>query len=339
MLARGAGDPSWRTELGESSERPHVPSVLDALPQVLLVTGKGGVGKSTVAAGLASAAAARGERALLCSTEPPAKENRRFEVRTLDVDSAFETAATELFGSRTLAKAVLGGNAVRRLLDAAHAVRAFALLEQVRRWAEDAPDARLVVELPASGHGLAWLRATDQLRRFTRAGAAHRFTRRLEEELLRPERSAVVVVGLPEPLVWLETAALLDALRASDAPAGALVVNRVPSRLVGLDDVADETLPAPLAAARTARRASRAIADRAAHHAAPAPVRFLPRAPHDPDPELVARWLLEGDAAFGTPPPVTPPLAPPLVTPPLATPLVTPTSPSSTPSLVKEEAA
>ena len=273
--------------------------MIDALPQVLLVTGKGGVGKSTVAAGLAAAAVARGERALLAAIDPPRGGARSFDVRPLDVDAAFEAAATELFGSRTLAKAVLGRSAVQRLLDAAQAIRAFALLEQVRRWAAEAPDTRIVVELPATGHGLAWLRAADQLRRFTRAGAAHRFTVRLEEELLRPERSAVVVVGLPEPLVWRETAELLEALRASDAPAGALVVNRVPAPLPALKDLPDAALDAPLAAARAERRAARDLAARAAREAAPAPVRFFPRAARDPEPELAARWLLRPVLAPG----------------------------------------
>jgi arsenite-transporting ATPase len=46
--------------------------LIDALPRITLVVGKGGVGKTTCATGIAAAAAARGERTLLVSTDPAA---------------------------------------------------------------------------------------------------------------------------------------------------------------------------------------------------------------------------------------------------------------------------
>jgi arsenite/tail-anchored protein-transporting ATPase len=47
-------------------------SLLDRLPRVTLVAGKGGVGKTTLAVGIGAAFAARGERTLVVSTDPAA---------------------------------------------------------------------------------------------------------------------------------------------------------------------------------------------------------------------------------------------------------------------------
>ena len=47
---------------------PSPPTILADWPRILIVTGKGGVGKTTVAASLATKAAARGERVIVVET-------------------------------------------------------------------------------------------------------------------------------------------------------------------------------------------------------------------------------------------------------------------------------
>jgi arsenite-transporting ATPase len=47
-------------------------SLLDNLPGIVLVAGKGGVGKTTFAVGLGAAFARRGEKTLVVSTDPAA---------------------------------------------------------------------------------------------------------------------------------------------------------------------------------------------------------------------------------------------------------------------------
>ncbi|HEX5073279.1 MAG TPA: ArsA family ATPase, partial [Gemmatimonadaceae bacterium] len=65
--SRARETPAPRTTL---AALPAAPPALDSLPPVIVVGGKGGVGKTTVACALALAAARRGHRTLLVSTDP-----------------------------------------------------------------------------------------------------------------------------------------------------------------------------------------------------------------------------------------------------------------------------
>ena len=53
-----------------ATPRPRVDELLDALPPLALIVGKGGVGKTTCALGIAARLAARGDATLLVSTDP-----------------------------------------------------------------------------------------------------------------------------------------------------------------------------------------------------------------------------------------------------------------------------
>jgi len=287
------------------------------LAQVVLVTGKGGVGKTTVAAGLAAARVQAGGAAVV--VEFGDGESGRRLLRRLPPGSiehvaiapqdAVARAATPLFGSALLAKAVLGNFAFKRFMRATPAVRELAMLECVRMVAAEHPGARVVVDMPATGHGSAWLRVAAQLRAFARVGPLYDLADRVCKELLAPGRSSIVVVTLPERLVLQET---LELCHAMDRQVGVfpsrLVVNRYPVALPveALDDArslaATGEVPAidGLLAEIEARNASLTEADaslREVLHAASITPVVLPAAPVDPTTAQVARWLIAEDAA------------------------------------------
>jgi hypothetical protein len=214
------------------------------LGPLVLVTGKGGVGKTSIAAGLAEAAARRdgsamliefgdGEsgRRILGHNRPP-KGSSRVIHRVVDPRAAMEMAIANLLGSTILAKLFLGNFAVRPMLRAAPAMRELAMLECVRLYAEEVPGKRVVVDMPATGHGLTWLRLPVQMRDMFASGPIHDLAARIVDRLVAPSRCSVVVVTLPERLVLSETVELCRALdHEVKLPPARLVVNRFPSEL------------------------------------------------------------------------------------------------------------
>jgi anion-transporting ArsA/GET3 family ATPase len=206
------------------------------LAPVVLVMGKGGVGKTTVAAGLAELAARRQGRSVMVEFGDGAAGRRAldggFAARSIEhlvirPDEALARGAAPLFGSATIAKLVLGNFAMRPLLKAAPAVRELAMLESVRQIAAERPGVRVVVDMPATGHGVAWLRIPRQGRDFLGAGPIFELCDRLARELLGEARSSIVVVTLPEPLVLEETLELCAAIEL-EARVDCVVVNRFP---------------------------------------------------------------------------------------------------------------
>ena len=209
------------------------------LKPVVLVTGKGGVGKTTIAAGLAEAARRRSGQAMLIEFGDGDSGRRvlgrgsKVVHRIVDPKVAMEQAIADLLGSTLLAKVFLGNFAVRPMLRAAPAIRELAMLERVRAYADEMPaGTRVVVDMPATGHGLTWMRLPVQMRDMFASGPIHDLAVRVIDRISSPERCSVVVVTLPERLVLTETVELCHALDHDvKLPPARLVVNRLPAEM------------------------------------------------------------------------------------------------------------
>ena len=288
-----------------------------SLSRVLLVTGKGGVGKTTVAAGLAVAEVeARGAAALVEFGDGESGARALGDARTLrglthvviHPAEAIERAATPLLGGAMMAKLTLGNFAVKRMLRAAPAIRELAMLECVRMVLDEKPNRWVIVDLPATGHMLQWLAVPSQLRAATTAGPMHDLCARLERELVSPGKCSPVVVTLPERLVLLETLELCASMkRQLGIPVARLLANRVPAPIdeaalaeaQALGDSGDPRAEAARELARllSTRKAARDHAMQALAEAGrvsddePLVPLVLPDAPVDPSIRLVADWL------------------------------------------------
>ena len=215
-------------------DAPHV-----SLAPAVFVTGKGGVGKTVVAAGLALAAADRDGRAVYVEFGDGESGQRAFsgsgrgvEHIVLDPAKAVVAAAAGLFGSQRLARLALDNFAMRPLLDAAPAIRELALLELARKLVAERPGQRVVFDMPATGHSIAWLTVVREVREVTARGPLHDLCTKIETQLLCPSRASIVVVTLPERLVLAETVTLCETIeRDIGLPVDRLVVNRVPTPL------------------------------------------------------------------------------------------------------------
>jgi anion-transporting ArsA/GET3 family ATPase len=225
------------------------PPLLDK--HLLYVTGKGGVGKTTVAASLGIAAAAAGRRTIVCEVAEQDRVSRAFRaegvMREVEVQLADNLWAISIDPSAALEEWLgrqLGGGALR-LLTRSHAFQYFVAaapgakelitiakvweLAQLERWDRRNRTYDLViVDAPASGHGLAMLTTPRTFGEIARVGPIRRQAFKVRDMLCDPERTGYVGVALPEEMPVVETLELGARLReAVGLGLDAVVVNGV----------------------------------------------------------------------------------------------------------------
>ena len=246
------------------------------IPRVLFVLGKGGTGRSSVAAALGSCFAARGENTLIVEWafaeaiapwfgKPPAGHQARAIAPNLSVMnfSLDETLREYFVGHlrlRLLHDFVIANRHVQRLIHAAPGIaellfcgRLFWLTELAR--GEIGVDyRRIVVDAPATGHGEPLFGIPRTLAGFDAAGLLALERERVTRMFADPSVTGAVVVTLAEELALEETRELLPRLRRDlGRPEAALIVNRSVSRffagdpsprwLAGLGDTLSDDRP------------------------------------------------------------------------------------------------
>jgi anion-transporting ArsA/GET3 family ATPase len=217
--------------------------------RLVFVTGKGGVGRTTVAAALGLAAARRGKRTILCELAEQERTSsglgregvghRETEVApglwavSIDTQRALEEYLREAVGSRTLYTLLFQNRIFQYLAAAAPGVRELVTigkvweLAQLQRWdARNSPYDLVVVDAPATGHGLALLRTPRTFSRVARVGPIRRRAENIERFLRNSKRTGVVTVALAEEMPVTETLEFRTALaREMDMTIDAVVVN------------------------------------------------------------------------------------------------------------------
>jgi anion-transporting ArsA/GET3 family ATPase len=269
--------------------------------RLVLVTGKGGVGKTTVAAALGLAAARRGKRVVVCEVAEQKRLSGVLERlpeglhhESVDPEQAKEEWLRYQLKSRTLA-AVLGGSGLFQYLTAA-APGLSELVTMGKVWdlAQLEPRAGgpgydiAIVDAPATGHGLALLRAPSTYASIARVGPVGRHAERIDSFVRDPAQTGVLTVALPEEMPVNETVEFERALhRELDMTVDQIVVNAVhPARfraaeVRALEAAAGKGGPAAAAVAAALSEHRRARTERAQvgrlRRAAHAPVATLPR--------------------------------------------------------------
>jgi anion-transporting ArsA/GET3 family ATPase len=212
-----------------------VASLLDK--RLVVVTGKGGAGKTTVAAALGLLAARQDRRVVLCEVGGHDRlPDLVPELTTVSVDP--EQAKREWLRyqlkSRTLAGVLGGSNLFQYLTAAAPGLTELVTIGKVWDLAQLEPRAGgptydlAIVDAPATGHGLAMLRAPRTYASIARVGPVGRHAQRIESFLADRAQTGVVSVALPEEMPVNETVEFERALRRElNIAVDAIVVNAV----------------------------------------------------------------------------------------------------------------
>jgi hypothetical protein len=145
-----------------------------------------------------------------------------FDVELADGEAALRSVAAEILGSRRVATALLSHFAIRKLAAVVPGLREVALL--VRALQHTDAGQHVVIDMPATGHGLAWLDTVRLLHSLQPTGRARQLIDRLEAKLADRSFTKLVVVTLGERLVMAET---LELCRALPRRADLVVINGV----------------------------------------------------------------------------------------------------------------
>jgi anion-transporting ArsA/GET3 family ATPase len=257
-----------------------VPELLDK--RLVFVTGKGGVGKSTVALALGLAAADRGKRTIVCevgSQEHASRVLHRAEVGFHEVELEDNLWSISIDPDESMREYLLLQLKVRAMGDLLTRSRIFTYLAAAtpglkelvtigKIWELAQPDRRVkkgreydlvIVDSPATGQGIGFLETPRTFANIARVGPIHAQAQALNRYLTDHENTGATIVALPEEMPVNESGLLERELTENVG----MTVDRVymngvyPERFTDaeaerLASLPDEASPGARAAARAA---------------------------------------------------------------------------------------
>jgi anion-transporting ArsA/GET3 family ATPase len=239
-------------------------SLLSAPARLHVVTGKGGTGKTTVAAALALALAADGGSVLLIETEgrqgiaqlfdtPPLPyEERRVavargggEVKALAIDAeeALLDYLDMFYNLRRAGRALRKMGAIDFATSIAPGLRDVLITGKMKEAVTRRHDGRqvydaVVVDAPPTGRITRFLNVTNEMGQLARSGPIKTQSDGVMA-VLRSPQTAVHLVTLLEDMPVQETADAIEELVKAGLPIGSVIVNMATEPVLPVDDMSD----------------------------------------------------------------------------------------------------
>lgn len=216
--------------------------------RLVVVTGKGGVGRTTATAALGLTAARAGRRTAVVELSGQSSLSRALGLRDgvyeprrvvpgLDVMSLSATACLADFGTRKLRISALArwffeSRAMTGFVEAVPGLHDLVQLGKLENMLNEPGPGDPVYDLvildaPATGHGLSLLAAARSMREMTGVGPFHDLAAIIEALLEDPVATGTALVTLPEALPVNEGLQLVRALADEHTPPSHVLVNQV----------------------------------------------------------------------------------------------------------------
>ncbi len=216
--------------------------------RLIFVTGKGGVGKSTVSVALGLLAARRGLRTIVVELQSQERVQRAFErsegnfrevelaprlfTISIDAQQAMEEYLRVKTGplgqvigsSRLFAALAMATPGMRELLSIG---KVWELTQLQRRTRGAGSYDLVIVDAPSTGHGVGILRTPKTFAEIARVGPIARQARHIQATIEDPELTAIVAVATPEEMPVNETLTLRDALQREGFALELVIANAV----------------------------------------------------------------------------------------------------------------
>lgn len=213
--------------------------------KLLFVTGKGGVGKTTIAAALATAYSRAGKSVLLVGVDQRSDLGTMFGVDNLTFEPTVVQPGLHLMVLETEASlreylrlnlripivTKLGplAAALDFVATAAPGVREVLTVGKVCYEVRENNFDLVIVDSPATGHIVGYLSAPEAINSFVRVGLIRGQTDWMVDILRNPRVTGVVAVSTPEEMPVIETGQLLERIQSETvAHVAAIVMNRMP---------------------------------------------------------------------------------------------------------------
>jgi anion-transporting ArsA/GET3 family ATPase len=234
-----------------------------AQSHVLVVAGKGGVGKTTMTAALARMASRTGQSVLIVELEGKSGITGAFGLRhDLDYDEEELQAAEAGVGSirarritpddalveyledhglKRVSKRLVSSGVVDVVSTAIPGIRDVLVLGKVKQLEREGPADLIVVDAPATGHAITFLTSASGLVSAARGGPLRSQAADVVELLADPARCRVILVTLPEDMPVSETIESAYTLEdKAGVQLGPVIVNACDQVPQGLEMTAEE---------------------------------------------------------------------------------------------------